>query len=94
MIIVSQDKTETTENLELRIDCITKEDGGFPINKIETIGYCIANKKYHTILATYKTKERAKEVLEETITRYANWENMRMGQPSGICEPVYYMPEE
>lgn len=42
----------------------------------------------------YATRERAKEVLQEIITRHGNWENLKMGQPSGICSPVYEMPED
>lgn len=45
-------------------------------------------------LAEYKTEERAKEVFEELMQRYENWENMKYGQPSGVCNPVYEMPEE
>lgn len=45
-------------------------------------------------LGRYKTLERAKEVLQEIITRHKNWENMKVGQPSGLCLPVYEMPKE
>lgn len=45
-------------------------------------------------IAKYETEERAKEVLQEIITRHGNWENMKMGQPSGICSPVYEMPKD
>ncbi len=44
-------------------------------------------------LAKYKTEERAEKVFRELMERYRSWENMKYGQPSGICEPVYYMPE-
>lgn len=46
------------------------------------------------VIGIYKTEQRAKEVFQHLITRYSNWENMQVGQPSGICEPVYYMPED
>lgn len=46
------------------------------------------------VLGTYKTEERAKEVLQEITNRYKNWENIKVGQPSGICLPVYEMPKE
>ena len=46
------------------------------------------------VLGIYKTEERAKEVLQEITTRYKNWENMKVGQPSEICLPVYEMPQE
>ena len=45
-------------------------------------------------IGIYKTGERAKEVLEEIITRYKNWENLKAGQPTGLCSPAYEMPKE
>lgn len=45
-------------------------------------------------LGKYATDERAEEVFRELMERYRSWENLKYGQPSGICEPVYYMPEE
>ena len=45
-------------------------------------------------LGKYETDERAEEVFRELMERYRSWENLKYGQPSGICEPVYYMPEE
>lgn len=86
MIIVSQDK-ETIINFEsiTRISIIPPLEMGYKysiaINGCLDLGY-------------YKTKERAKEVLQEIITRHGNWENMKVGQPSGICLPVYEMPED
>lgn len=86
MIIVSQDK-ETIINFEsiTRISIISPLEIGYKysiaINGCLDLGY-------------YKTKERAKEVLQEIITRHGNWENMKVGQPSGICLPVYEMPED
>lgn len=86
MIIVSQDKKELVkadrmENIWINIDF----EGRFTIE---------ATANTNTTLGHYKTEERAKEVLQEIITRYENWENMKMGQPSGICSPVYEMPED
>ena len=46
------------------------------------------------LLGQYKTEERAKEVLHEIIDRYTNWENLKAGQPDGICSPKYEMPKE
>lgn len=86
MIIVSQDRNEIVN-----------------LNNIESIWVCADEEGRFTIEATadtnatlgyYKTHERAKVILQEMIQRYANWENMKVGQPSGICEPVYYMPED
>ena len=86
MIIVSQNK-ETIINFEsiTRISIIPPLEMGYKysiaINGCLDLGY-------------YKTKERAKDVLQEIITRHGNWENMKVGQPSGICLPVYEMPED
>ncbi len=46
------------------------------------------------ILGKYATEERAKEVLEEIIERYTNWNNLVCGQPTGECSPKYEMPKE
>ena len=35
-----------------------------------------------------------KEVLEEIIERYTNWNNLVYGQPTGECSPKYEMPKE
>lgn len=86
MTIVSQDKEEIVN-----------------FDKVESIWICSDEEDRFTIEATadtnstlgyYETKERAKEVLQEIITRYGNWENIKVGQPQGICEPVYYMPKD
>lgn len=84
MIIVSQDKDKAinlNRVLSIYINC-------------ETISIEYPYEDGWTNLGRYKTKERAEEVFEEIITRHANWENMQVGQPKGICEPVYYMPEK
>ena len=70
MIIVSQDKTETTDNLNLRIEVIVEEQGEFPSIIRKPTGYCIVDKKYSTQLEIYKTEERAKEVLQGIIRVY------------------------
>lgn len=46
------------------------------------------------ILGKYATEERAKEVLNEIIERYTNWNNLVYGQPTGECSPKYEMPKE
>lgn len=45
------------------------------------------------VLGIYATEERAKEVLQEIIERYTNWNNLVYGQPTGICSPKYVMPK-
>ena len=86
MIIVSQDKRLSTKSLELSIEDIENKDA----KRIMVEGNC-GNLYF---LGKYETEERAKEVLQEIITRYKNWENMKVGQPSGLCSPVYEMPED
>ena len=80
MVIINQNKDKAIENIELRI---VYDD---------VCGCYIETEKSHTLLGFYGTEERTKEVFQEIIERYANWENLKAGQPTGICEPVYYMP--
>lgn len=46
------------------------------------------------VLGAYKTEKRAMEILKEITERAEGWENLKMGQPSGICRFVYEMPKE
>lgn len=94
MLIVNQDRNRTTESIELTIEANTVERGNFPTTTIEITGYYILDRKNGIVLGEYKTKERTQEVYDEIIERYENWEYMKVGQPSGICNPVYKMPEE
>ena len=85
MIIVSQDK-ETIINFD-KVTEIAQEDG--------EIG--VSNDLYSDnfqVIGIYETEERAKEILQEIAQRYTNWENLKVGQPSGICSPRYVMPED
>lgn len=81
MIIVSQDKNMTTECLELEII-----DRGY--------GFAIYSYGLCEDIGIYKTEERAKEVLEEISERLENWENLKAGQPTGVCSYRYIMPKE
>ncbi len=94
MIIVSQNKSLITENLELDIECRTTERGGFPNTKIVIEGYCIKERKYNIMLGLYKTEERAKEVLQEIVENYRK--NIIHGSSScfGSTKVVYEMPED
>lgn len=89
MIIVSQDKTKIV-NFDNLIQIYITQDEEETANFIR---YESVDSLYED-LAEYKTEERAKEVLQEIITRHGNWGNMKMGQPSGICSPVYEMPKD
>lgn len=84
MIIVSQNRKEITNNMN--IDITENYDENF------TQRWKIENDYYN--LGYYKTEERAKEVLEEIVERIENWENLKVGQPRGLCEFVYKMPED
>lgn len=90
MIIIGQDKSIVV-NLN-NVDAI--EIGNFKENQYKGTIYARLSSDYFYKIGEYKTEERAKEVLREIITRHGNWENMKVGQPSGICLPVYEMPEE
>ena len=89
MIIVSQDKEKIVNFDNLTQVYITQDE--------EETAYFI---RFETIdslyddLGEYKTEERAKEVLQEIITRCGNWENLKAGQPTGLCLPIYEMPED
>ena len=91
MIIVSQDKTATTQSLDLRIDYTYNESREFPNFKKEIV--CIVDRKYNTILGEYSTEERAKEVLQEIINKYKQW-NKDANNAVTIMPKVYEMPVE
>lgn len=86
MIIVSQDR-----DLIINFDNVTVI--GIAQNNSKEIDSITVDKE-EQYLGEYKTEERAKEVLQEIVTRYKNWANMKVGQPSGVCLPVYEMPED
>ena len=90
MIIVSQDK-----DIIVNFDNVESiEVGNIEENQNKGVIYARLKSDYFYKIGEYTTEERAKEVLAEIITRYKNWENMKLGQPSGLCLPVYEMPEE
>lgn len=49
---------------------------------------------YVACIGEYKSNERAQEVFKELLEKYSNWENLKAGQPTGICNPIYEMPQE
>lgn len=90
MIIVSQEK-DTIINFDNIINIkISDCDGDFVISATSLVG----TEDIYIELGYYNTEKRAKEVLQEIITRYKNWENLKAGQPTGMCLPVYEMPKE
>ena len=89
MIIVEQDKTylinfENTAQISLAVN--TKGD------TYAIMAQTIDGEQ--VVLGEYKTEERAKEILQEIITRYNSWETLKSGQAIEKCSPVYEMPEE
>lgn len=91
MIIVKQDKKGIVNFNNVTDIYIDKEDDGdrhfvfhIPVSNIDGLD----------ILGIYETEERAKEVLQEIIERYTNWNNLVYGQPTGECSPKYEMPKE
>ena len=91
MIIVSQDKNgiiNIDNILQLYISRCKKEE----ITEYY-IRYEDCNNSYEDI-GTYKTEERAKEVLQEIIRVYTCWENFKYGMAEGIVTPKYEMPED
>ncbi len=89
MIIVSQDRKRTIENLNLGI----RDSGEYNHN------YVIYNTEIGEDLGEYKTEERAKEVLQEIISeykKYATISNVAGNDIRGIYNipKVYEMPED
>lgn len=90
MIIVSQDKKRIVnfDNLtQVYITHCEEDNTGYFI-RVETVD------SLYEDLGEYATEERAKEVLQEIIERYTNWNNLVYGQPTGECSPKYEMPKE
>ena len=87
MIIVSQEK-----NAILNFDNTTTIKTEKHLEKCEIVAR--VNNGHFATLGEYATEERAKEVLQEIIERYTNWNNLIYGQPTGICSPKYEMPKE
>ena len=90
MIIVSQDKKRIVnfDNLtQVYITHCEEDNTGYFI-RFETVD------SLYEDLGEYATEERAREVLQEIIERYTNWNNLVCGQPTGFCSPKYEMPEK
>ena len=78
MMILSQDKEKTTQNLELSIKCNVISKGNFPNIKDIVENYSIYNVKDCRTFGTYDTEERAKEVLQEIIRLYKATETFKV----------------
>ena len=88
MIILSQDKRKIINFNNIIGIIINKYSNACPDIT------CCTLKDFEIILGEYATEERAKEVLQEIIERYTNWNNLVYGQPTGECSPKYEMPKE
>lgn len=88
MIILSQDKRKIINFNNIIGIIINKYSNACPDIT------CCTLKDFEIILGEYATEERAKEVLQEIIERYTNWNNFVCGQPTGFCSPKYEMPEK
>lgn len=97
MIIVSQDENKIInfeQMASLYVDSWSNEEFATEPNC-----FCIKAEKSSDnlicmFLGEYATEERAKEVLEEISERLENWENLKAGQPTGVCSYRYIMPKE
>lgn len=69
MLILSQDKTETTECLSLRIENLSYLDKKL---RWQVKGWAIRELDYFRIIGKYKTEERANQVLKELFEAYSN----------------------
>ena len=86
MIIVSQDKKSTVENLNLGI----RSKGEYNQN------YTIYNTEIGEDLGEYATEERAKEVLAEIIKSYRDYRTAECDGYTNVLQEtaVFDMPEE
>ncbi len=85
MIIVSQGKTAHINYDNIEVTYLLKKDDKIQINMRGNYDYTIGE---------YKTKERAKEVLQEIVENYRK--NIIHGSSScfGSTKVVYEMPED
>ena len=95
MIIVNQDKTNILNfsNLQnVRIEPYGTHEKGKKIYKIFAGNF----EGYATKLGTYKTEERAKEVLQEIITHYRDYRTAECDGYTNVLQEtaVFEMPKE
>ncbi len=86
MIIVSQNKISLI-NFE-NVNCI-----GLGKNNSKEILARLDFNEAHS-LGEYKTEERAKAVLQEIVTAYKNWNDMKTGTIIRSSHPICEMPKE
>lgn len=69
MLILSQDKTETTECLSLRVENLSYLDKKL---RWQVVGWGIRELDYYRIIGKYETEERANQILKELFETYSN----------------------
>lgn len=69
MLILSQDKTQTTECLSLRVENLSYLDKKL---RWQVRGWGIRELDYYRILGKYETEERANQILKELFENYSN----------------------
>lgn len=87
MLIVSQDKKKIINLNTIQYINIFQNQlwaGNIPNNQLGD---------FDTVLGTYETEERAKEVLQEIIGKYKQW-NKDANNAVTIIPKVYEMPKE
>ena len=89
MIIFSQNKDEIVNFNNIINIMITDCDGDFVISAVALVGVDDVYRE----LGYYKTEERAKEVLQEIISKYRQW-NKDANNAVTIIPKVYEMPKE
>ena len=92
MIILSQDKRQTTESLTLRIEQEIIKNIDNESTELK-IGCSRIFDKDNRFLGAYETEERAKEVLQEIVNKYRQW-NVDNNKAITIIPKVYEMPKE
>lgn len=80
MLILSQDKSETTECLSLRVENLSYLDKKL---RWQVVGWGIRELDYYRVIGKYETEERANQILKEIFETYSN-------NPASIFE----MPKE
>ncbi len=69
MLILSQDKTQTTECLSLRVENLSYLDKKL---RWQVVGWGIRELDYYRVIGKYETEERANQVLKELLENYSN----------------------
>lgn len=89
MIIFSQNKDEIVNFDNIINIMITDCDGDFVISAVALVGIDDVYRE----LGYYKTEERAKEVLNEIVNKYRQW-NKDNNNSVTVIPKVYEMPKE